>query len=112
MPRIIVILIGTQCLFTISDVIGRAYMARYGFNWSAFLSLWFLVYLVVRQLATFGQLYIFTTIQLGKTMAMFGAVSILLSNILGFLYLGEKISFVAYIGIFLAILAFVVLSFK
>ena len=106
------ILIGTQCLFTLSDVMGRTYMARYGFRLSTFISLWFLAYTLVRQLATFGQVYIFANIQLGKTMAMFGAVSIVLSNVVGLLYLGEKISPVSYFGIFLAILAFIVMGFK
>ena len=59
-----------------------------------------------------GQVYIFANIQLGKTMAMFGAVSIVLSNIIGLFYLGERISPVSYFGICLAILAFIVMGFK
>jgi multidrug transporter EmrE-like cation transporter len=89
---------------------GRAYMARYGFRLSTFLSLWFLIYLIVRQIATFGQVYVFANIQLGKTMALFGAVSIVLSNIIGLLYLGETLSFLSYFGICLAILAFIVMG--
>jgi hypothetical protein len=112
MAKPLFILVGTQCLFTLSDVMGRTYMARHGFRWSTFISLWFLAYTLVRQLATFGQVYIFANIQLGKTMAMFGAVSIVLSNVVGLLYLGEKISPVSYFGIFLAILAFIVMGFK
>jgi len=110
--KTIIILIGTQCLFTLGDVMGRTYMAKYGFKISSFLSLWFLIYLLVRQVATFGQLYVFATIQLGKTMAMFGAVSIVLSNIVGFFYLGEKISLISYVGILLAILAFTLMAYR
>ena len=112
MSKPVFILIGTQCLFTLSDLIGRTYMARYGFKFSAFLSLWFLIYLLVRQLATFGQLYVFAHIQLGKTMALFGAVSIVLSNLLGLLYLGEKLAPASYLGVCLAIFAFIALAFK
>ncbi len=112
MLKPVFILIGTQCLYTLSDVLGRTYMARYGFKLSTFISLWFLVYMLVRQLATFGQVYVFANIQLGKTMAMFGAVSIVLSNIIGLFYLGEKISPASYFGICLAILAFIVMGFK
>ncbi len=112
MGKPLLILVGTQCLFTLSDVMGRTYMARYGFRLSTFISLWFVVYMLVRQLATFGQIYIFANIQLGRTMAMFGAVSIVLSNVIGLLYLGEKISPVSYFGICLAILAFIVMGFK
>ncbi len=112
MTKPLIILIGTQCLFSLSDVIGRTYMARHGFRWSTFISLWFLVYLLIRQIATFGQVYVFANIQLGKTMAMFGAVSIVLSNFIGFLYLGEQISLISYLGICLAIAAFIVMGFR
>ena len=112
MAKPLVILVGTQCLFTVSDVMGRTYMTRYGFKLSTFISLWFLAYMLLRQLATFGQVYIFANIQLGKTMAMFGAVSIVLSNVIGLLDLGEKISLASYFGICLAILAFIVMGFK
>jgi drug/metabolite transporter (DMT)-like permease len=112
MSRNLMILVGTQCLFTVSDVLGRTYMARDGLKLSTFLSFWFIAYLLVRQLATFGQLYIFANIQLGKTMALFGAASIILSNVVGFFYLGERISPMAYGGIFLAMLAFIVMAFR
>jgi multidrug transporter EmrE-like cation transporter len=91
---------------------GRTYMSRYGFKLSTFISLWFLAYLLIRQIATFGQVYIFANIQLGKTMAVFGAVSIVMSNVIGLLYLGEKLSPVSYFGICLAILAFLIMGFK
>ena len=45
-------------------------------------------------------------------MAMFGAVSIVLSNLIGLFYLGERISPVSYVGICLAILAFIVMGFR
>jgi len=112
MAKPILILIGTQCLFTLSDVMGRTYMARYGFRLSTFISIWFVGYMLIRQIATFGQVYVFANIQLGKTMAMFGAVSIVLSNVIGLLYLGEKLSPVSYFGICLAILAFLIMGFK
>jgi len=112
MVKPVFILVGTQCLYTLTDVMGRTYMARDGFKVSTFLSLWFLVYLLIRQLATFGQVYVFANIELGKTMAMFGAVSIVLSNIIGLLYLGEKLSPVSYFGICLAILSFLIMGFK
>jgi hypothetical protein len=64
-------------------------MTKYGFKPAAFFSVWFGLYFLLRTVAMFGQLYIFTTIELGKTMALFGAVSIILSNLLGFLILKE-----------------------
>ena len=112
MSKPVLILIGTQCLFTLSDLMGRTFMARYGFKLSTFLSLWFLVYLILRQLATFGQVYVFAHIQLGKTMALFGAVSIVLSNLIGLLYLGERMSSGSYLGVCLALFAFLAMAFR
>ena len=106
----IIILVGSQLLFTSSDLIARYYMTRLGFTASAFISLWFLAYLVIRTVATFGQLYVFSSIDLGKTMALFGAVSIILANALGLLVLKEVLSPTAYIGVTLAVIAFIVLS--
>jgi hypothetical protein len=62
-------------------------MPNYGFKIPAFFSTSFAIYFIVRNVAMFEQLYIFTTTELGKTMALFGAVSIILSNLLGFLIL-------------------------
>lgn len=85
-------------------------MSKFGFRPSAFFSGWFLIYFIIRNVAMFGQLYIFSTSQLGKTMAFFGAISIILSNLLGYLLLNEILPAKAYIGVALAVAAFFVLA--
>jgi hypothetical protein len=85
-------------------------MTKQGFKLSTFLTGWFVIYFVIRTVAMFGQLYIFTTIELGKTMALFGAVSIILSNLLGLLILREVQSVGVYIGVSFAVLAFLILA--
>lgn len=106
------IIIGTQLLFTCGDLLARANMHRHGFTLAAFLSGWFAVYFLLRTVAMFGQLYIFSCVELGKTMAVFGAVSIVLSNVLGLLLLKEVLSAGAYAGVTLAVLAFLALAMK
>jgi hypothetical protein len=106
----IVIIIVTQLLFTGSDLLARYNMPKFGFKISAFYSTWFAIYFIVRTVAMFGQLYIFTTIELGKTMALFGAVSIILSNLLGFLILKEVLPIGVYVGISFAVVAFLILA--
>ncbi|MBK7629503.1 MAG: hypothetical protein IPJ23_02050 [Ignavibacteriales bacterium] len=106
----ILIIIITQLLFTGSDLLARFNMTKYGFKFSAFLSIWFLLYFIIRNVAMFGQLYIFTTIELGKTMALFGAISIILSNLLGFLILKEVLPLGVYIGVSFAVVAFLILA--
>ena len=106
----IAIIIVTQLLFSGSDLLARANMVKYGFKLETFLSIWFLLYFVIRTIAMFGQLYIFTTIELGRTMALFGAASIILSNLLGFLILREVLPVGVYIGVSLAVIAFLILA--
>ncbi|HQT92497.1 MAG TPA: hypothetical protein PL001_10785 [Candidatus Kryptobacter bacterium] len=108
----VIILVGSQLLFSTGDLIARTYMRKYGFSVATFLSLWFAVYFAIRTVAMFGQLYVFTTVQLGKTMALFGAVSIVLSNVLGLLVLKEVLSPVSYVAVVLAIAAFMVMALK
>ena len=106
------ILVGSQMLFTASDLMARAKMRDAGgFSAANLLSARFAFYMLVRTVATFGQLYVFSRVHLGKTMALFGATSIVLSNLLGLLLLGESLSAQAYVGVSLAVLAFLLLAF-
>jgi uncharacterized membrane protein len=103
--------LGSQFLFTITDLLARNYMPREGFQIKTFVSGWFLIYCLLKIVATTGQLYVFTTTKLGKTMALFSAISIILSNVLGVLFLGEMLSRREYVGIVLAVCAFIVLGY-
>lgn len=105
-----IVLILTQVLYSISDLMGRAFTRGQPFTAETFLTKWFLVYFLVRQIAMFGQLYTFSAIQLGKTMALFASVSIIFSNLLGFFLLGEVLNVASYVGVTLAVTAFVVLA--
>jgi len=106
----ILIIIIAQLLFTGSDLLARNNMTKLGFKPATFLSLWFLIYFIIRTIAMFGQLYVFTSTELGKTMALFGAASIVLSNLLGFLILKEVLPVGVYVGVSLAVVAFLILA--
>ena len=79
---------------------------------AAFRSLWFAVYFTTLTAVKFGQLYEFTSVQLGKTMALSGAVSIVLSNVLGLPVLKEVLSPVSYAAVALAVAAFTVMAVR
>jgi len=104
--------IASQALFTAGDLLARSNMRSGGFTLANFCTWWFAAYFTLRQLAMFGQLYIFATVQLGKTMAIFGAISIVLSNALGLLLLNETLTPMTYIGVALAVMAFTLLAFS
>ena len=110
--RILFVLLGTQLLYTISDFMGRTFMQRYGFNVALLTSAWFWAYQAIRQVAMFGQLYIFANVPLGKTMALFAASSVVLSNVAGFLFLAERLSPLGYVGVTLAVCAILVMAFR
>ena len=112
MSNVLLILVGTQLVYSISDYMGRYYMVKHGFHAASFFMPWFLWYQVIRQVAMFGQLYIFAVIPLGKTMAMLGATSIVISNVLGFLFLKEVLSPIAYVGVMMAVIAILIMAFR
>jgi len=107
----ILILLFTQALFSAGDLLARYHMTTGGFTTSNFVSSWFFAYFILRTIAMFGQLYLFTQFGLGKNIALFGAVGIILSATLGYLLLGEVVTTYQYVGIMLAISAFIVLGF-
>lgn len=106
----LVVIIVAQLLFSTSDFIGRYLMSTSGFSAQSFFSLWFLVYFAIRTIAMFGQLYAFSRIELGPTMALFGVASIVLANVLGLLLLKETLSPLTYIGMTVAIVAFLIIA--
>ena len=106
----VLVIVATQLLFTTGDLIARANMRHSPFTLSTFLSWWFVLYFLIRQVAMFGQLYVFSALQLGKTMAFFGATSIIVVNALGVLLLGEILSVQAYLAIGLVVLGFITLA--
>lgn len=106
----VLVVVATQLLFTTGDLIARANMRHSPFALSTFLKWWFLVYFLIRQVAMFGQLYALSALQIGKTMALFSATSIVVVNALGILLLGEVLSLQAYLAIALVVFAFVLLS--
>lgn len=110
MAATIIALVLSQALFTTGDLLARRAMGTHGFHAHVFLMPWFWVYFTLRTAAMFGQLYVFSGTQLGRSMAGFGAVSLILSNVLGFLVLGEAITARTLVAVSLAVAAFVVLA--
>jgi uncharacterized membrane protein len=104
------IIIGSQLLFSISDYLGAKAMKAQGFTLASFFTWWFLTYTVIRQIAVFGQLYIYSTVELGRSVALFGAGSIIIGNLMGILLLNERMTVPAYVGVSLAICAFLALA--
>jgi drug/metabolite transporter (DMT)-like permease len=110
LPLPILILIASQVCFTGSDLWARSVMSQHGFRAETFLSWWFLSYSALRTLATIGQLYGLSTIELGRATGVLSALSVLLANALGFFVLREVLTPAQYIGISLVAVAFLLLA--
>jgi len=110
--HIIALVLLTQALYTSADLMARYFMGAYGFTLSNFLSPWFATYFALRTIAMFGQLYLLTFVELGRNASLFALASIMLANVLGYLFLGEVLTPTQYVGVMLAIAAFIVLALK
>lgn len=106
------VLIIAQILFTAGDFIARYNLQKSGFTVSIFLTWWFAVYVMLRSVATVGQLYVLTVVPIGKAYSIFGAVGIMLASLGGYLWLKETLTFWEYVGVSLSIMAFLALSLK
>ncbi|HEV7448918.1 MAG TPA: hypothetical protein VGP13_00050 [Candidatus Paceibacterota bacterium] len=108
----LIILIAAQILYTGGDMMARLFIPHYGFTWALAGAPIVWLYFAMRLVATAGQLYVLANFQLGQSAALFGAASIILANILSILVLREALSPVAYLGVALAIIAFLIIAMR
>lgn len=106
------VLIMAQALYTAGDFMARANLHRSGFTAGAFLTWWFAVYVLMRSVATLGQLYVLSVLPIGKAYSIFGAVGIMLASLGGYLWLRETLTFWEYMGVSLSVMAFLALTLK
>jgi len=78
----IVVVVATQALFTIGDLMARANMRKHGFTAAAFLNLTFVAYFAIRQVAMFGQLFILASVPIRSYAGI--ALAVLAFTVMGF----------------------------
>lgn len=109
-PPPIVIVVATQLLFTISDFLARANLKDMPFSVSILWTRWFVAYMVIRQVATLGQLYALANIELGRSAGLFALTSLLLANAVGVFFLHDSLSARQYLGVTVGALGFLLLA--
>jgi len=107
-PLLVVIV--SQLLFTAGDLVARLRMRQLGFGAEAFVSWWFVGYMGLRTLATFGQLWVLARLVLGAALPMFAAASVVLSMMLSITVLNEGLGTKTIVGGGHAIAALVTLT--
>jgi multidrug transporter EmrE-like cation transporter len=105
-----VVVIASQLLFTAGDLLARLKMHQHGFDAGAFVSWWFAAYMLLRTLATFGQLWVLSKLVLGQTLPLFAAASVVLSMLLSVTVLNEGLTTKTVVGGGLAVAALVALT--
>lgn len=108
----LVVIIITQLIFSLTDLLARANLKSATLSVASVLAPWFILYACVRVASTFAQFYVFTKVDLGKTVTLFSVVGIIFANVLGVLFLKEILSVKDYIGVTLAIMSLIILSIK
>lgn len=106
----IMVVAASQVLFTAGDLLARARMRQLGFHGSSFVAWWFVGYMTLRSLATFGQLWTLSRVVLGRTLPMFSASSVVLSMALSVVILKEGLGARAIAGGVLAVAALLLLA--
>jgi multidrug transporter EmrE-like cation transporter len=94
------------------DVIAKYNLNITGYKSVILISPWFFAYILTKVVATTAQFYVFSNFDLGKSMAIFGAISIILSNSIGFLLMSERLTVGGYVGVSMACMAFLVIALK
>lgn len=91
--KILFIIFFYQLLFSVSDILGRKNMKIAG---QSYLSLikrpWIIFYLSIRVVAVSLMLYVFYQMYVGRAVLCSAGMSLLISAVIGSLYLKEKIS--------------------
>ena len=91
--KIILIIFCYQLFFSISDIIGRQNMRIAG---QSYLNLikrpWIIAYLLLRVAAVSLMLYVFYNMYVGRAVVCSASMSLLISAVIGSVYLKEKIS--------------------
>lgn len=105
MPVVLLVVIA-QLMFTVTDLLARANLRSVGMlSLAAIAAPWFVVYVLLKLVATGIQLSVLAIQPIGTAMALFSASSLVLVNVAGVLLLGEILSTQAYIAIALALCA-------
>ena len=101
-----------QILFSVSDIMGRYFMKHKGFHVDSFVSVWFAMYLLIRTAATFGQLFALAHLELGRSQTLFGVTGLVFANLVGLFFFKEALNPLAYVGVVIAIFAFLLVGFS
>jgi len=110
MPAVVVLLFA-QLIYSVKDLLARSLVKGGNFGAEVFQKPLFYLILVMHFTALMLQLYVLSEYQLSRAMTGFAVISIIFASVLGFIFLGEKITLPMYIAISLAFASLLVIAF-
>ena len=111
--KIIFIIFLFQLIFSISDIMGRQNMKLAGESyWNLIKRRWLIVYLSIRVIAVYLMLYVFYNMYVGRAIVCSAGMSLLISAVIGSLYLKEKVSKKSFVALGLIIVAIVLQGWR
>ncbi len=108
----VVLLIVTQAIYSISDLIKKEYAERIGVSFELFKSAPFLFALIIPAIGLGLQVYVLSRYELSKTMITLGVLNIVFATTLGAVLLKERLTMLNYLGVFAAVLAIILLNIR
>ena len=111
--NIIIIIFLFQLLFSIGDIMGRKNMKQQARNyWYLIKKPWLIIYLSLRIMAVSLMLYVFYNMYVGRAVVCSAGMALLISAVIGSLYLKEKISPRSYLALSFIVIALVLQGWR
>jgi drug/metabolite transporter (DMT)-like permease len=108
---LLAIALATQLIFLAGEIPASGYLYKFGISPEIFGHPWFWAFTVTRFLGAAGQIYLWSSTELGRIAAVMGSCGLILSNILGMYLLHQKpLSTNGYIGLGFAVIAIAMLA--
>ncbi|CAN1210252.1 hypothetical protein TUMEXPCC7403_08665 [Tumidithrix helvetica PCC 7403] len=101
----------TQLIFLVGEIPAAGYLYKHGFSIEMIGHPWFWVFTITRFVGIAGQIYLWSSTEIGRVAAVMGSCGLILSNVLGTFFLQQKsLSINGYIGLVFAMLAIALLA--
>ena len=101
-----------QLIYSTADLGQRFTATKYGYGWHLLTKPLFLLILAIPGLGLLLQIFVLSRYEVSKTITLLGIFAVIITPILGVLFLKERFTFTNWIGVALAVVAIVLVSAK
>jgi uncharacterized membrane protein YfhO len=108
---LLAIALATQLIFLAGEIPASGYLYNHGLSAEIFGHPWFWVFTITRFLGAAGQIYLWSSTELGRIAAIMGSSALILSNLFGMYLLHQKpLSTNGFIGLGFALITIALLT--